>query len=482
MAALADGRKPKGKHHMWAGTTAVGAETLVVLLADPHPDRLTYASHRLQIVYCAIALLVYCGVGTLHLQAEEPGMDGKAQELLRQYQHSLSWLQSVVMDVRTTADTPDSNKKLIVDVSYRQDGTNIEWVGNDQPVDLKGKPISDSTVLQRIESDRSYYVSDHGSEFPVTLIVQELSTYRSDKHFWGDDPSLAGPMDGRIFGNDHKSVRELLAMSPAMRVRPDPENVLGVPCQVLEGVTPYGKVMAWIAPSKGYNALKWVIEKAPADRFDARSIASQWPEAKLSQWTATFQASGIGKVAGVSVVTEGTFDLRIQSDTEKESHGHYVYRRSGIVMHPDFTAIGAFRPKVPDGTRVQYNDVLDFRFEWRDGRMLPDATSSADHWDWYVRDFIEKYRLDGPQSKQAMDILAESKKRATEYRLSHRPDYQGVANLLADNPKSAPAREKMKELGRPIEDLFLEMGQRLEKIPTESQRKAHQARATTRPS
>jgi hypothetical protein len=186
-------------------------------------------------------------------------------------------------------------------------------------------------------------------------------------------------------------------------------------------------------------------------------------------------------VAGAHIVTEGTFDLKIGSDKEK-THDHYVYRRSGIVVHPDFAAIGAFRPKVPDGTRVQYNDVRDIPFAWRDGRMLPDATSYVDHWDRHVRVFIEQYRLNGPQSKQAMDILAESKKRATEYRLSHRPDYQAVADLLADNLSSAPAREKMKELGRPIEDLFLEMEQRLEKIPTESQRKAHQARATTRPS
>jgi hypothetical protein len=105
---------------------------------------------------------------------------------------------------------------------------------------------------------------------------------------------------------------------------------------------------------------------------------------------------------------------------------------------------------------------------------------TADLWEMYVRRFIQNYQLDQSQSNLAMQILEETKKRANEYLASRKDEYQKLqtqlTNAAGDQAVSGEIQKQIAELNKPVqEDLFNEMKQRLDRIPTEEQRKAYEA-------
>ncbi len=114
------------------------------------------------------------------------------------------------------------------------------------------------------------------------------------------------------------------------------------------------------------------------------------------------------------------------------------------------------------------------------GPSAGSADRTADFWEMYVQKFIANYQLDQNQSNLAMQILAESRKRASEYLTSRKDEYERLQTLLANagnDPKAAAEIQKqITDLNKPVqEDLFNEMKQRLDRIPTETQRKIFEA-------
>jgi hypothetical protein len=118
-------------------------------------------------------------------------------------------------------------------------------------------------------------------------------------------------------------------------------------------------------------------------------------------------------------------------------------------------------------------------------RIVPPGTGgtsgtdrSADFWEMYVRKFIDNYALDQTQTNLAMQILDETKKRASEYLTSRKEEYQNLqtrlSNAAGDQAAAAEIQKQIVELNKPVQgDLFNEMKQRLDQIPTEAQRKAY---------
>lgn len=100
--------------------------------------------------------------------------------------------------------------------------------------------------------------------------------------------------------------------------------------------------------------------------------------------------------------------------------------------------------------------------------------TDMDSWEAYVRQFIADYKLDNAQSNQALGILAETKRRASEYRASRKSDYQKYQTVLASDPQNTEVAAQLKELDKPIGSLFTELKLRLDQIPTDSQRKAYE--------
>jgi hypothetical protein len=107
-------------------------------------------------------------------------------------------------------------------------------------------------------------------------------------------------------------------------------------------------------------------------------------------------------------------------------------------------------------------------------------------WDRYVEEFIRDYNLDDSQSEAAHSILRECKQRAQDYRNSKRSEFRQVEERMRDAKRGDQTPEvrtnKLKiwtqierSLNKPILDLFQELQNRLEPIPTDAQR-AHARR------
>ncbi|MDM8008806.1 MAG: hypothetical protein QUV05_21925 [Phycisphaerae bacterium] len=113
-----------------------------------------------------------------------------------------------------------------------------------------------------------------------------------------------------------------------------------------------------------------------------------------------------------------------------------------------------------------------------------------DAWDYRVSSFIAEYNLDAGQQGTARSILRELKDEAKRYRERNQEKLTALNNQLkemyASEPKTDPEErkkaaeeikkinERLNEVERPIrEDLWRQLLMRLERIPTEDQRRMH---------
>jgi len=133
---------------------------------------------------------------------------------------------------------------------------------------------------------------------------------------------------------------------------------------VLEATTEHGKVTAWIAPDKGYSALKWSIHKTGDDLFNDRPISSK-------SWLAVFDAVELQKVGDVFVTKDGNFTLTIKGTDGTTRVASYKYETSDIQLNPDFDILGAFKIDLPDGTRVYMKEYPGIHYIWENGKIVP---------------------------------------------------------------------------------------------------------------
>ncbi len=90
-----------------------------------------------------------------------------------------------------------------------------------------------------------------------------------------------------------------------------------------------------------------------------------------------------------------------------------------------------------------------------------------DEWGKYVNDFIDRYKLDRSQQQQSHQILTQLRRRADEYRMTYKVDYD-AAEKIEDKAKRIATIEA---LDKPIARMFDELKTRLADIPSAEQRK-----------
>lgn len=92
-------------------------------------------------------------------------------------------------------------------------------------------------------------------------------------------------------------------------------------------------------------------------------------------------------------------------------------------------------------------------------------------WDRYVQLFIEYHSLNEAQQLAATSILHEIKSRAVTYRDAHAEEFKKLDQLLADsnNPQRAAHAWRQMELQEPLAEMFDQLKNRLQELPTEAQ-------------
>ncbi len=323
------------------------------------------------------------------------GNDPNAAEVVSRYQESLSYLQSISMKIQIVSDVDanDPRKKFFpskADLIFRRGHDRAEWIGQRGIFDDTGNADKlDSEVIKRISTGKLFLSVPNTSPlaaFPRAAVVwrdyKELLEVTLDSEDFG-----GGPLLGRIHGINHKGIAGLLGESNDLRLHDKQEILNGVSCYVLEGTTKYGKVTAWIAPEKGYNALKWVFECGRDNLFDDAPLSAKWPE--LQSAKEVFECVEMEEVNDVNTVfvpkrARSTHTVKFANGTKLCSQSEYTV--SDIRLNPDFEALGAFKIDLPDGTRVFVMEHPGIRYVWQDGKIVPADDPTFDEIDKMVEE------------------------------------------------------------------------------------------------
>jgi len=299
-------------------------------------------------------------------------------EVLQRYRESLSYLQSVSMRILQVVDSNDNELfPQTFDFVFRRDSqTNrAEWVGKRVILNTDGSiDLHNSDFIKDI-ADGNMFVNLEGMRFaegPDARRVLLWYNYTDRLNTLVENPNWSGPLFGKMYGSSYRSVPDLLAEAADLHLLDKKENTNGTDCFVLEGTTRYGKVTAWIAPEKGYTAMKWIIEKRAEDLFDDTVISRKWPSVQGSK--VVFDLKELQEIRGedgtafVPKLAYFTHAVSFRDGSRKTYH--YKYETSEVKLDPDFEALGAFKVDLPDGIRVFIRDMPDLKFRWQNGKPV----------------------------------------------------------------------------------------------------------------
>lgn len=305
-------------------------------------------------------------------------------EALRRYRESLSYSQSVSMKILQVVDSNDNELfPQTFDFVFRQDSetSRAEWIGKMLIFGSDGNIDLDNSTFIRDVADRTMLVSVHSMGFtdgPDGRRALLWYDYSERLRTLLENPNYAGPLFGRMYGSDYRSVPDLLAEAGDLQIHHEKENINGAACYVLEGTSRYGKVTAWVAPEKGYSAMKWVIEKDPWHLFDDTAISRKW--ADIRAWKVVFDLKELHEIEGdetkLFVPKRAHFTHVISFRDGTKNVDHFEYETSDIQVNPDFEALGAFKIDLPEGIRVFSQEMPDLKFRWQNGKLVAHVDQS----------------------------------------------------------------------------------------------------------
>lgn len=341
--------------------------------------------------FCSLFSIVF--IVSRGLCAFGQGKDPNAAEILLRYKKSLLWSQSVSMRIKATVDVDANhpNKEFFpskVDFIFRQDHDRAEWLGQRLLFDDEGKVDRlNSRVIKQISTGEFFLdVSETSpfAAFPRAAVVNR--DYKELQENVLDSSDLCGPIFGKLPGINHKGIAGLLGESNNLRLHDKQESVNGMPCYVLEATTKYGRVTAWTAPEKGYNALKWVFEKGPSDLFDKTLVSLKWPETTS---ISMFDSAEVQEVKNVFITTGGCLTHTVNFADGRKYVSYEKYKVSEVEINPDFEALGAFKVDLPNGTRVFVMEFPGVRYIWQDGKKASRGKVE-------LQELIKKIELEKP--------------------------------------------------------------------------------------
>ena len=161
------------------------------------------------------------------------------------------------------------------------------------------------------------------------------------------------------------------------------EKVNGFDCYVLEAVTSHGEYKIWIDPEHGYNIAKAETHKANndilstgvtkheyADMPPGRSYKGKRPG---SRDAVHFYMDNVSfrKVNGVWLPMEADHRIIVDYDDRKATYKKH-HKRTYVNLTPDFEAIKAFIPKIPEGSIVILDWSPGIQYMWQNGKPVTD--------------------------------------------------------------------------------------------------------------
>jgi len=325
------------------------------------------------------------------------------QDILGRIPAPLTVGRAVAMDLETEAfvhrprkDGSLDSRHIVATISYTRDGERVHSRRTSHVLDNNGnkRPNTLSTRLQLATEGmvvdaqeyegRSYFGDANGD-------ATELRKWASSEHDTGC--FLSGLVAPDMF------VPELLATDS--KLRPDMEDIDGLPCYVIEGKTEQEEVVAWVCPEKGWNFLKYIVHKTGENTLEETPLK----ESGISDWTLTVDNIEIKKIGEEYVPVAGSITHSMAYDDGRRSEIRLSVKATSIDLAPDFDAMNAFRLDLPDGA-VLNDDAGGLRYEVRNGGLVPYVdTRSVAALEQGVAAFLEAEKSSTPVADPAQTAV-----------------------------------------------------------------------------
>jgi hypothetical protein len=183
--------------------------------------------------------------------------------------------------------------------------------------------------------------------------------------------STLGPVIGRWDAFGDETFADLLRAG-AFTLQETSEDLGGVACRVLVANTRYGKVACWIAPDRGFVAMKVTIDAGPDDVYNGKPLSAQ----SLKEMHYVYEVRALKEFGRHVVPVNARLTKRVELEPTGVDNSETVFKLSKVVVDPDFKSMkDAFLMSAPDGVRVFDIDSSKpgNRFEWRGGKVVPIA-------------------------------------------------------------------------------------------------------------
>lgn len=322
--------------------------------------------------------IVYAAVATV--MAAEPMT---AEQLLERYRTEAVFPERFIMRSETLVDETDTayggdSSRMRMVAEFRKDGPRIDLAKEETWLQLPAPERTESEeeprkYMRRVIWDGDRYVEAVGTWAFISEEEQRKDIYeaRADE---------TGFLHGRLPGDD-EPLKTILTRNSAIELRPETERVNDTDCYVLDTVTPHGRYSLWIAPEYGYHITKAEASKSGDDIAGGRPLSSYGKPRRLPGYKGIYPGKPLEVVLSLDVVecrkfgdvwipTKGTYrrtrrhvDGRIIT-TAKEC------RVTCVDLDPDFEALRAFVPDIPDGTTVTVEGDERTAYRWFNGKPV----------------------------------------------------------------------------------------------------------------
>ncbi|HCO96903.1 MAG TPA: hypothetical protein DIU00_23695 [Phycisphaerales bacterium] len=328
---------------------------------------------------CLAAAIIFCMSSVCLSAPSKVRLDVKPtpKELVNLYKRAVTcWDKSVAMRVefvqsyehRGTRKT--DIRHCIYDITHRRDGNRCEWFGR-----LQFKGEFNGNAMSCIEQFKHIVGNDFFLHYTKRIDKEESNAFmqsdvKEQLFFWQAWEHDGGFLLGRMGGIGSASkIVEVMSDSDSLKLIGQ-ETLSGSLCYIVEAKTNYGTFTVWIAPEKGYNALKYIVRKSGHDILrDDIHIEDRG----ITEWVKVVDSIDVRKIDGVFIPISGKRTRKAKAGDDWESTDHVEAKCSEIVLNPDFEALGAFKISFPEGTEVAHEDIPGRRFRWTKGKFVPNV-------------------------------------------------------------------------------------------------------------
>jgi hypothetical protein len=263
------------------------------------------------------------------------------------------------------------------DIMVIRNGSNLDCFGTHIIYDVNGVCTFEENICHMFTNGKhSFAFKWPVGGKPMFAQIDSNNEDEEDMHrTFLSVPEYGGAIWSRVIGCEDNTIPEMLEMAQNLELLSEMEEVEGIRCYVLRGSTKYGKVTAWVAPERSYNAVRWTVEKTPSDTYNDYRIGDKATGSK--QWRRNLKVTQFSLSGEVFVPSAGIHLAARRYEDGKETTNTCEWQASEISLNPDFAALGAFKFKIPDGTPVKVIEHMGINYVWKDGIAVPDVEGLA---------------------------------------------------------------------------------------------------------